>query len=497
MNEPEKPLNPSGLKTNTPSKKPTTLSEKPEKPSRKLLEILTLVFVPVAIIVVCLLFFNNKDNGLKNNIDDSSVAWSTYDEQEITLSESLEITTPGIYTLTGSLSDGMIEINTPGIVKLVLNNASIVNSSGPAILVSEAETVFIETAEGTTNYLSDSTKYNLSDDDIKATLFSKDDLVLQGSGKLVVTGNFEDGIVSKDDLKITSGTYEINSKDEGIRGRDSVYIAGGTFDIVSGGDAIKSNNSDEIGKGTVLIDSGEITISAGDDGIHAESSTEINGGKIDIKKSYEGIEGSTIKITGGEISVVSSDDGLNAAGGNDSSSPNTRTYQSSSSNYWIEINGGTIHVDSAGDGIDSNGSLTINGGTVIVDGPANSANGALDSETDVVYNGGTIIAVGASGMAVAPGNKSSGYSISAFLDKTYSAGTTISVKNSAGENVLSYAPIKSFSHLSLSSPEFKEGETYTIFLNDSEYESVTLSEKTTRVGFSIEGQMMPGGGFRR
>lgn len=448
-------------------------------------------FVPVIIALFCLIFYKEPKNNSVSETDESSINWESYSEKEIELSSSLRITSPGIYILSGTLGDGTVEINTDGIVKIILNNASITNENGPAILAQNAKTVFIETADNSINYLYDAESYDGFDEDIKGTLFSKANLVLGGSGILSVVGNHEDAIVGKDKLEINSGTYIINSKDEGIRGRDSVYIAGGDFTIQTGGDAIKSNNDEGIGKGTITINDGTFVISAGDDGIHAESSVEINGGVIEIKKSYEGIEGSTIKINNGDIKVVSSDDGLNSAGGNDSSSPNTNEYKTSSANYWIEINGGILNVDSAGDGIDSNGSLTINGGEVYVNGPTNSANGALDSETGIVYNGGTIVAVGASGMASAPSNSSSKNSLSVFFDRTYPAGTVISVKDLSGNTILSFVPAKAFSHAVISSENFVEGTTYQIFLNDSEYETIYLSGRTTRSGSPVSN------GFRR
>ena len=454
--------------------------------------IAAIVLVPLIIVGICLLLGQgSSDTSVpSNNIDDSSINWDSYSGSEIELTDSIKITSGGVYTLSGTVADGMIEINTDKDVKLILNGVSATNSNGPALYVANADNVVLETVAGTTNTFTDSSLYNNWDEDVCGAIFSHDDLVLQGEGTLVVNGNYEDGIVGKDDLKIVSGTYIVKSKDDAIRGRDSVYVVDGTFTITSGGDGIKSNNSDEVGKGYILIDGGTFKISAGDDGIHAESSLEVNGGTISVEKSYEGLEAGKITINGGDISIVSSDDGFNAAGGNDSSSPNMSRYQASSGNYALIFNGGNIYVNASGDGLDSNGYLEINGGTIIVDGPTSSGNGALDAESSVSYNGGSLIAVGASGMAVAPGSSSSKYSLSVFFSSTYSAGTTLTVKDSSGNTLLEYSPKKSFAHAVFSSESFKEGETYTILVNGSEYASATLSEKTTQLGSG--GMMMPG-----
>lgn len=460
---------------------------------KKYLPLIIIGSVLALIIILCLVFAkpDTSDSSLSSNIDDTSINWGQYSGSTIELSDSLKITSGGVYTLSGTISDGLIEIDTTKDVKLILNNVSVSNSSGPALLVSNADTVVIETAEGTTNYFSDGSSYRVGDEDISAVIFSKDDLVLQGSGTLVVEGNYEDGIVSKDDLKVASGILQISAKDDGLRGRDSVYISGGNLTITSGGDAIKSNNDEDSAKGTVLIDDGTLTLSASDDGIHAESTLEINGGKIDVQTSYEGLEAARITINGGEISIVASDDGLNAAGGNDGSSPNVNRYTASSSNYSLVINGGTIYVNASGDGLDSNGSLTVNGGSVVVDGPTNNGNGALDAEAEVSYNGGFIIAVGASGMAVAPSSSSTGYSLSIFFTQTYPAGTKLTVRDSSGNLLLSHTSAKAFSHAVLSSSSFQTGATYTVLVNDAEYTSLTLSNKTTQSGSGGMGGMMP------
>ena len=478
------------------TKKP---AEKPEKePKKWLLPVVIILLIGVVAAVALLLGgASGSENGgssLSNNINDTGVNWDKYEGTEVVLSGTGKqtITEAGVYVLSGELTNGYVEVNSAGAVKLILNGVSITNNSGPAIYVAEAKLVTIETAEGTENTLTDGSTYSGWDEDVCGALFSHDDMVLQGSGTLTVTANYEDGIVGKDDLKIVSGKYVVNAKDEGIRGRDSVYIVDGEFEITAGGDAIKSNNSDEVGKGWVKIDGGTIVASAGDDGVHAESSLEINGGKIEILKSYEGLEAAKITINGGEIAVTSSDDGLNAAGGNDGSSPNMGRYQASSSSYAIYINGGKLSVNATGDGIDSNGALYINGGEVIVDGPTNSGNGALDAEGEVQYNGGSIIALGASGMAVAPGSSSSKYSMSVFFSQNYSAGTKVSVRDASGNTVLEHTSAKSFQHASLSSEAFTEGGTYYVYVNDAQYAEVTLSGKTTQVG-SGGGMMGPGG----
>lgn len=458
--------------------------------SKRWLPAVVMAVALCAVVVVALFLGGATGDGNltpKNNINDASVNWSKYKKQSIVLSGSGEtvIRQAGVYVLSGKLEDGYVTVDVKGgMVKLMLNNVAIKNQSGPAIYVKNARMAVIETVDGSENVLEDGANYRGWNEDVRGTLFSHDDLVLCGGGTLKVIGNYEDGIVGKDNLKVVSGKYMIDSRDEGLRGRDSVYIAGGEFEIKAGGDAIKANNVEAVSKGWVKIDGGFIVASAGDDGVHAESLLEINGGKVEITKSYEGMEGARITINGGEIVIASSDDGINAAGGNDKSSPNMQNYLANSTNYAVVINGGRLYINADGDGIDSNGSLDINGGEVVIDGPTGNNNGALDADTGVTYNGGTVIAVGSSKMAVAPELNSKKYSISVFLQQTYAAGTKITVRDGGGNDILTHVSAKRFQHAVLASESFVEGAVYYVYVNDEESAAVTLYGKTTKVELS-------------
>ena len=185
--------------------------------------------VVVSLLVLLLLgigeyyFYINKTNSTSSGNGSSSIStstsqientdWGTYDSNDITLTKSIEITNEGVYTLTGTISDGLIYIKTDGKVKLILNGVSITNSKGPAIYVENADTLEIETVKGTTNTLVDGKTYSGFEDGVEGVIYSKDDLVLSGEGTLKVTSNLGDGIVSKDDLKITGGNIIVSTVD--------------------------------------------------------------------------------------------------------------------------------------------------------------------------------------------------------------------------------------------------------------------------------------------
>ena len=249
---------------------------------------------------------------LSDNASSVSGSGASVSGNTVTISEE------GTYVLTGTLSDGQIVVDAEDSAKLqiVLNGVSITNDSSAAIYIKQADKVFITTASETENTLATSGEFAAIDDNnIDAVIFSKTDLTLNGAGSLVVNAAYGHGIVSKDDLAVTSGSYEITAAEQGISGKNSVRIADGEISIVSGTDGIHSEDEDDATHGFVYIEDGDITISAEDDGVHADNYLKICGGTIDVTNSYEGLEGLSIDISGGDIAVVSSDDGLNASDG--------------------------------------------------------------------------------------------------------------------------------------------------------------------------------------
>lgn len=434
------------------------------------------------------------DNG------DLKINWERYNSYEIDLSSTndLAITNSGTYRLKGE-SDQPVIINAgTGVVKLILDNVTIKNSSGPAIACYSADDLVIELVGD--NDLADGSSYSSEyDEDVTGTIYSKSDTTFQGEGSLELTGNFQDAIVSKDDLKFTNGKYVINAADDGIRGKDSVYIVDGEFNIVSKGDAIKSTNTTTAGKGFVLIENGDIKIASGDDAIHAESILEVRDGTIYVEKSYEGLEAPKIVINGGDIAIAANDDGINAGSSSNNTTATNNMMQDADANCEIIVNAGTVYVNAAGDGIDSNGYIYFNGGEVIVDGPTNNGNGALDAGIAIYANGANVIAVGSSGMAETLGSSSAVNNISVYFSTAQKAKTEVSIKDSSGEVIVGHTSAKTFSHMAMSTKKFETGKEYTIYINGEKYQTFTILDTTTVVGENTTNNMntMPGRGMTR
>lgn len=273
-------------------------------------------------------------------------------------------------------------------------------------------------------------------------------------------------------------TIETTISTKGIKGGSSVNIIGGEFVINSADDAVHSAN--------VVISGDSLTLTAGDDGIHADSHIYIDGGTINITDSYEGIEGAVINVSGGDIKLKSSDDGFNASDG--TAQGGMGTY---SNGVELNISGGSVYVDAEGDGLDSNGDMTISGGTVIIDGPTNGGNGALDGNNEIIVTGGTLIAAGSSQMAEYPDNSSTQYTVSATFESTQQAGTSIKLLDENGGEVINFTSAKTFDNIVISSPDILKDKTYTFYLNDTESESFTASEIISTIGR----QSAMGGGF--
>ena len=348
------------------------------------------------------------DNG------EEKVAWDSFDVKNIRLSSSFEITKSGIYNLSGSLENGNITINTTGDVKLVFNNISIKNNDGPAINVVNANNVVIEL--NGFNRLEDGSTY--SNVEYDGCIYSKDDIVFQGLGTLEVIGNYMDGIVSSNDIKFVSGTYNIKSNGDGIRGKDSVYIVDGNFNITSGNDGIKSTTTDDVTKGFINIDNGNITINAKEDGIQAETKLIINNGKFNISTGDGSkASGSAIdkKYGGGKTYSTVSSKGIKSVGNlviNDGEFIIDSKDDAIHSNNYFGLVDGNISISSGDDGIHADKEIIIDGGEIEI----KQSYEGIESE-DITINGGDISVV----------SKDDGINISGGVDKS-------SVGGRPGEN---------------------------------------------------------------
>lgn len=513
--------------------------------------------------------------------------------------QTVTITAEGTYIFSGTLSEGQIVVDADKAkVQIVFDNVDITCASSAAVYVKNAEKVFVTLAEGAQNTLRNTDEYvAIDDNNIDAVIFAKSDLTLNGTGSLTIVSAEGHGIVSKDDLKITGGTYDITAAGHALSGKDSVRIADGTFILTAEKDGIHAENADDEEKGYIYIADGDFTITSdgdgmdasnivqiedgtfditagggaansqkthesdmpgggmsqnierpdgesmpqmgekpdgenmpqdtttdesgtstkgikagggmylnggtyqidsaddsihsnanitiadgtytlatGDDGVHADDALTVNGGTITVTESYEGLEGLTVTINDGTIDITARDDGINTAGGTDQSgfgtfgdhfkgmdSADDETEETTDKEMWMELNGGYIHILADGDGVDSNGDLTINGGEIYIDGPSDNGNSAIDygDRSSAYVNGGMLVAIGSSGMAEGMSDSSKQEVLMVKLGEQMEAGD-VELTDNEGNVIVSYTALKSYDCVIISTAEVESGATYTL-----------------------------------
>ncbi len=438
-------------------------------------------------------FTYEEDSAVKIELSDEG---SCCDSGGVEISDSaVTILKEGTYILSGSLKEGQIIVDAADTAKLqlVLDDAAVNCSTSAALYVRKADKVFVTLADGSENHLSNQEDFiAIDDNNVDAVIFSKEDLTINGTGSLSISAAYGHGIVSKDDLVLTGGNYQITAASHALSGKDSVRIAAGNFQLNAGKDGIQADYSteteeasDDRSKGFIYIAGGEFQITAGDDGmqassfaqiadgkyqigavddgIHADAEASVHSGELTISECYEGIEGQTVAITGGTISIISEDDGLNAAGGNDQSSfagGQREDPFAVDEDSEIRISGGTITINASGDGIDSNGNLYVSGGEIYVSGSENDGNGALDYAGEAQITGGLVVAAGGSGMAQNFGEGSSQGTMLVNLSE-WTEGTAV-LTDSSGAEVISCTPEKRYNSILISTPQIQQGETYIL-----------------------------------
>ena len=552
--------------------------------------------------------FTERD--LAGTYEESGAVYVTLSDDDITgetdgvviNGQTVTITAEGTYIFSGTLSEGQIVVDADNAkVQIVFDNVDITCASSAVVYVKSAEKVFVTPAEGSQNTLRNTDGYvAIDDNNIDAVIFSKSDLTLNGTGSLTIVSADGHGIVSKDDLKITGGTYDITAAGHALSGKDSVRIADGTFILTAEKDGIHAENADDEEKGYIYIADGDFTITSdgdgmdassivqiedgtfditagggaanslkthesdmpggpgggmpqngekpdgesmpqmgekpdgenmpqdtttdesgtstkgikagggmylnggtyqidsaddsihsnanitiadgtytlatGDDGVHADDALTVNGGTITVTESYEGLEGLTVTINDGTIDITASDDGINTAGGTDQSgfgtfgdhfkgmdSADDETEETTDNEMWMELNGGYIHILAGGDGVDSNGDLTINGGEIYIDGPSDNGNSAIDygDRSSAYVNGGMLVAIGSSGMAEGMSDSSKQKVLMVKLGEQMEAGDVV-LTDSEGNVIVSYTALKSYDCVIISTAEVESGATYTL-----------------------------------
>ncbi|EPD77460.1 carbohydrate-binding domain-containing protein [Atopobium sp. oral taxon 199] len=408
---------------------------------------------------------------------------------------NLVIANGGWYEITGTLDNGSIIVKADNSSKvwIRLNGVSVTCADDACLRIDQAEKVFLTLAEDADNTFTSGETYSEEAlaDNTGGVIYAHDDLTINGTGNLTITAGYKHGIDANDSLVITGGNISITAPQDGIHANDGFSFT-----------------------------SAHLTIDAGDDGIHSDTFIYTEGGAILVNSCYEGLEAKTIDITGGDITIYPTDDGINANGDtatnggmgggpggggappggdngnqggqsdngekNDTTKTNETTEEEET---YIRISGGTVTIINTtgndADGLDSNGSIYIDGGAILVSLPGGSTNNAIDygSENNgkAIVTGGTVLGFGGSGMAEEFSSDSTQVAVLYNLDETVEAGTTFRVLNQDGTEILAYTPTTTYSSIAFSSPQLVVGKTYTIEYGDTTAE-LTIESTAQAVG---------------
>lgn len=296
------------------------------------------------------------------------------------------ISKSGVYEITGSLTNGSIVVdvnrdNDDGTVFLVLNGATIQSQTSAPIYIKNSKKAVILLENGTENSVAGGSDYVVNEDgEPSAAIFSKSDLTITGGGKLTVTADYNDGITSKDDLKITDGSLIVTSKADGIVGKDSVSVKNGSFEIIAGKDGIRSTNETDEDKGNIVVENGQFTIAAANDAIQATRFVQIDDGSFQLN-SGGGYPGKSI----------SSGNDFGGRPDQKASTPTTNVVEEESkkglkAGQGLLVNGGNISVSSYEDSLHSNNDLIINGGILTLQ----SGDDGLHADNNLLITDGQI-----------------------------------------------------------------------------------------------------------
>ncbi|MDD3077971.1 MAG: carbohydrate-binding domain-containing protein [Paludibacter sp.] len=440
------------------------------------------------------------------------------------------ITAAGTYRLNGTLTDGQVVVNSSGIVRLIMNDVSLSNSTTSPLFVKQAHKTIIILPEGTESIIADGNSYVLTEDSLNAAIYSKDYLAIYGEGTLYVNGNYNVGIHSKDELIIESGVLDVTSVGVGIKGKDYLQVNGGNITVNSGGDGLKSDNDSisafgyiNIVNGTfsitsggdaisataninisggnlsllsgggsdaeqgtfstkgikssknviisggvisvdaadncidanndITINSGSLTMSSGNKPVDCDSSFVINNGEIEIAKAVKGISAHYITVNGGQISVYSTNDCVKATRSVD------LTVDDGSK---IVISGGTVLLyTKKGDALDSNGSIDISGGTVVIQGSATSPDDVISYRSTCVVTGGTITGVGATSLL--PQDVSTQNTVLIKFSSVITPSTYVNIQDASGNNIVTLKT-KTYAYCIVASlPGINLNTTYNVY----------------------------------
>lgn len=431
---------------------------------------------------------------------------------------TVTIHTGGTYALTGESMDGQVIIDAGDQpVELVFAELELTCQNNSPILIRSAQAVTLTTKEDTQNKLKDTKNYLLNDIGATAVIYSQCDLTLKGKGLLEIEGRYQNGIETKGNMTIESGRYiidavyngcvsfnqmvlqkadyTIQSDDTAIKGK-TILVQDGTFlleskktamaaesmDITQGMWTVESQENGFIAEelltirdGTYLFDSkkrcmeandlaiyqGAFTLNSEEIGISVKDHFAVYGGTLRIENSQTGLLAHSLDVNDGTLNIMSTVDGLHIIEKNEQAGN-------------LLIQNGNIIIDAGSIGLNIEGTMKMQGGTVYLNGPTHSQSQALVCSQAYEMNGGIFCSLDMSGPTQLPIPESQQAGLLITLGKSFAAGTSIMIKDNNDHNIFEYTSLKAFQTMMISTVKLSLGDTYLIYINNQLYGEITL-----------------------
>jgi len=299
----------------------------------------------------------------------------------------------GVYAFTGNCEAGAIIVDSEEKeqVRIVLNNLTLTNPNGSAIYIKKAAKMIITSYLQTTNTLADGESYK--EETSNAAIYTEGDLTLNGEGLTNIFGNYQDAISVAGDLKITSGTLNIQSKEDGVEAGKGISIKNGSYTIQAGANAFKTTSAAE-GEGFLGIESGNFTLTTEKDAVNTTGSIYmLNGSLMATTAAGSGVSGTeakglkaggNIEVYGGLMILDTADDSIYAQ-------------------ETVHVNTGCLNIASGDDGIVAGKGITMNGGSITI----TKAYEGFEADSVQLANGFVDITASNDGVNVAGGEDAS------------------------------------------------------------------------------------------
>lgn len=377
---------------------------------------------------------------------------ATSDDETVTTEGSkVTITQSGVYHVSGTLADGQLVVDADenAVVKLVFDGVSITSSTNAAVDIENADKVIIRVQQGTTNTITDA-----SGNSQNGAIYSRTKLSIFGTGTLTVNGNDAAAIRSEGGVVLKESTFILNADDAAV-----------STDF------------------NITVPSGDFTVNAQGDGFSADTDINITGGTINIAQSQDGFEAGAVNIAAGTVRITASADGIDADGAN--TTANTEIY----------LKGGYLYVNAAQNGLDAQGNIVVDGGTLVIDGPTAGSSAAVNFTGNFNINNGVVVAVSGNGTIDAPSETSGQNAVLLDFESTQDAETVVHLQSTTGANLFTFKPAHSFKKILVSTAAVADNGSYQLYtggtvtgdITDGWYDFISYIGGVLQATFTVTG----------